>query len=34
MSKINIRDFYNENEDGSPDIVGVSTFSSLHILFN
>ena len=28
MSKINIRDFYNENEDGSPDIVGVSTFSS------
>ena len=28
MSKINIRDFYNENEDGAPDIVGVSTFSS------
>ena len=28
MSKINIRDFSNENEDGAPDIVGVSTFSS------
>ena len=28
MSKINIRDFHNENEDGAPDIVGVSTFSS------
>ena len=28
MSKINIRDFYNENEDGAPDIVGVSTFSA------
>ena len=28
MSKINVRDFHNENEDGAPDIVGVSTFSS------
>ena len=28
MSKINIRSFSNENEDGAPDIVGVSTFSS------
>ena len=28
MSKINIRDFHNENEDGAPDIVGISTFSS------
>ena len=28
MSKINIKEFYNENEDGSPDIVGVSTFSA------
>ena len=28
MSNINVRDFHNENEDGAPDIVGVSTFSS------
>jgi len=28
MSQINVRDFHNENEDGAPDIVGVSTFSS------
>ena len=28
MSKINIRSFSNENEDGAPDIVGVTTFSS------
>ena len=28
MSKINIRSFSNENDDGAPDIVGVSTFSS------
>jgi len=28
MSKINVRSFSNENEDGAPDIVGVSTFSS------
>ena len=28
MSKINIRSFSNENEDGAPDIVGVSTFSA------
>ena len=28
MSKINIREFSNENQDGAPDIVGVSTFSS------
>ena len=28
MSKINVRDFSNENEDGAPDIVGVTTFSA------
>ena len=28
MSKINARSFSNENDDGAPDIVGVSTFSS------
>ena len=28
MSKINIRSFSNENDDGAPDIVGVSTFSA------
>ena len=28
MSKINIRSFSNETDDGAPDIVGVSTFSS------
>ena len=28
MSKINVRDFSNENEDGAPDLVGVSTFSA------
>ena len=28
MSKINVRSFSNENNDGAPDIVGVSTFSS------
>jgi len=28
MSKINVRSFSNENEDGAPDLVGVSTFSS------
>jgi len=28
MSQINVRDFHNENEDGAPDIVGISTFSS------
>ena len=28
MSKINVRSFSNENDDGAPDIVGVSTFSS------
>ena len=28
MSKINIRDFHNENEDGAPDLVGISTFSA------
>ena len=28
MSKINIRSFSNENEDGAPDIVGVTTFSA------
>ena len=28
MSQINVRSFSNENDDGAPDIVGVSTFSS------
>ena len=28
MSKINVRSFSNENEDGAPDIVGVSTLSA------
>ena len=28
MSKINIRDFHNENEDGAPVVSGISTFSS------
>ena len=28
MSNINIRSFSNENEDGAPDIVGVTTFSA------
>ena len=28
MSKINVRSFSNENDDGAPDIVCVSTFSS------
>ena len=28
MSQINIRNLSNENDDGAPDIVGVSTFSS------
>ena len=29
MSQINIRNLSNENDDGAPDIVGVSTFSSI-----
>ena len=28
MSQINVRNLCNENEDGAPDIVGVSTFSA------
>ncbi len=28
MSQINVRNISNENEDGAPDIVGVSTFSA------
>ena len=28
MSQINIRNLSNENDDGSPEIVGVSTFST------
>ena len=28
MSQINVRSFSNENEDGAPDIVGVTTFSA------
>ena len=28
MSQINVRDLSNEYDDGSPEIVGVSTFSA------
>ena len=28
MSKINSRNFQNENEDGAPDLVGITTFSA------
>ena len=28
MSQINVRNLSNENDDGSPEIVGVSTFSA------
>jgi len=28
MSKINVRSFSNENEDGAPDLVGISTLSA------
>tara|TARA_B000000609_G_scaffold151342_1_gene137628 strand:+ start:400 stop:1584 length:1185 start_codon:yes stop_codon:yes gene_type:complete len=28
MSKINVRNFQNENEDGAPDLVGITTFSA------
>ena len=28
MSRINVRDFFNENEDGAPDLVGITTFSA------
>ena len=28
MSQINVRNLSNENDDGAPDIVGVSTFSA------
>ena len=28
MSQINVRNLSNENEDGAPDIVGISTFSA------
>jgi hypothetical protein len=28
MSQINIRSFSNENEDGAPDLVGITTFSA------
>ena len=28
MSKINVRNFSNENDDGAPDIVGITTFSA------
>ena len=28
MSQINIRNLSNENDDGSPEIVGVSTFTA------
>ena len=28
MSRINVRNLSNENEDGAPDLVGVTTFSS------
>ena len=29
MSQINVKNLSNENDDGAPDIVGVSTFSSI-----
>ena len=32
MSQINIRNLSNENDDGSPEIVGVSTFSATSFL--
>jgi len=28
MSRINVRNFSNENEDGAPDLVGITTFSA------
>ena len=28
MSKINVRSFSNENEDGAPDLVGITTFAA------
>ena len=28
MSKINVRSFSNEDEDGAPDLVGITTFSA------
>ena len=28
MLKINVRSFSNENEDGAPDLVGITTFSA------
>ena len=28
MSKINVRSFSNENDDGAPDLVGITTFSA------
>ena len=28
MSRINVRSFSNENEDGAPDLVGITTFSA------
>ena len=28
MSQINVRSFSNENEDGAPDLVGITTFSA------
>ena len=28
MSKINVRNLSNENEDGAPNLVGVTTFSA------
>jgi len=30
MSRLNVGNLYNENEDGSPNISGISTFSSTH----
>ena len=30
MSKLNVGNLYNENEDGAPSVVGISTFSSPH----
>ena len=30
MSRLNVGNLYNENEDGAPSVVGISTFSSPH----
>ena len=34
MSRLNVRNLFNENEDGGPVVSGISTFSSQTILFH